>query len=257
MEELYLEKACKVNLNHSSAICENLANHTTIKIEIQKEVAGIQVVQNIVSERFFNVVGVCGQHFICIQAFNGALQSVPAIVVAFFAGPLSDRYARKPFILLSVGGYIILNAIFLINAFWFYELKVQLRHHHDHWSNHFFKSQAEFLLFECLQDITGGELLFVLGIQATIKMRGKLCVKLACIGIGGRYRWWGMANTKTVNSGCLHLHWIRRWLKNRGPHQTGVARSKTRLTFLSRLMVGSHSSPPTSSCILFLFFTLP
>ena len=28
------------------------------------------------------------------QAFNGALQSVPAIVVAFFAGPLSDQYAR-------------------------------------------------------------------------------------------------------------------------------------------------------------------
>ena len=53
-KELYLEKACKVNLNHSSGICDNLANHTTIKIEIQKEVAGIQVVQNIVSERFFN-----------------------------------------------------------------------------------------------------------------------------------------------------------------------------------------------------------
>ena len=43
-KELYLEKACKVNLNHSSGICDNLANHTTIKIEIQKEVAGIQVV---------------------------------------------------------------------------------------------------------------------------------------------------------------------------------------------------------------------
>jgi len=124
-QELYLEKACKVNLGHSSGICDNLANHTTIKIEVQKEVAGI-------------------------QAFNGALQSVPAIVVAFFAGPLSDRYARKPFILLSIAGYIILNAIFLINSYWFYELK------------------AEFLLFECLQDITGGELLFVLGVQALV-----------------------------------------------------------------------------------------
>ena len=74
------------------------------------------------------MVEVCDQQptqsFLCFQAFNGALQSVPAIVVAFFAGPLSDRYARKPFILLSVAGYIILNAIFLINAYWFYELKV-------------------------------------------------------------------------------------------------------------------------------------
>ena len=46
-KELYLEKACKVNLNHSTGICDNLANHTTIKIEVQKEVAGIQVIQNI------------------------------------------------------------------------------------------------------------------------------------------------------------------------------------------------------------------
>ena len=44
-KELYLEKTCKVNLNHSSGICDNLANHTTIKIEVQKEVAGIQVIQ--------------------------------------------------------------------------------------------------------------------------------------------------------------------------------------------------------------------
>ena len=57
-KELYLEKACKVNLNHSSGICDNLANHTTIKIEIQKEVAGIQVVKNIATERFFNGGGI-------------------------------------------------------------------------------------------------------------------------------------------------------------------------------------------------------
>ena len=44
-KELYLEKTCKVNLNHSSGICDNLANHSTIKIDVQKEVAGIQVIQ--------------------------------------------------------------------------------------------------------------------------------------------------------------------------------------------------------------------
>ena len=42
-QELYIEKACKVNLDLSSGICDNLANHTDIKIEVQKEVAGIQV----------------------------------------------------------------------------------------------------------------------------------------------------------------------------------------------------------------------
>ena len=68
---------------------------------------------------------------------------MPAIVVAFFAGPLSDRYSRKPFVLLSIGGYVVLNAIFLINAYWFYELKVQVRQHKNS-----MKFQAEFLLFE-------------------------------------------------------------------------------------------------------------
>ena len=42
-QELYIEKACKVNLDLSAGICDNLANHTDIKIEVQKEVAGIQV----------------------------------------------------------------------------------------------------------------------------------------------------------------------------------------------------------------------
>ena len=70
---------------------------------------------------------------------------------------------RKPFILLSIGGYVLLNVIFLVNSYWFYELKVQLLY-----PGHIRRQsivQAEFLLFECLQDITGGELLFVLGMQ--------------------------------------------------------------------------------------------
>ena len=60
------------------------------------------------------------------QAFNGALQSIPAIIVAFFAGPLSDKFSRKPFIIFSLIGYIILNTVFLVNSYWFYELKVVL-----------------------------------------------------------------------------------------------------------------------------------
>ena len=58
------------------------------------------------------------------QGYNGALQSLPSVFIAFFAGPLSDSCARKPFIALSLGGYILLSAIFLVNSIWFYELKV-------------------------------------------------------------------------------------------------------------------------------------
>ena len=63
-----------------------------------------------------------------MQGINGALQSFPTIPVAFLAGPLSDKFSRKPLILFSLGGYVLLNVIYMINAYWFYELKVILEY---------------------------------------------------------------------------------------------------------------------------------
>ena len=60
-------------------------------------------------------------------------------------------FYRKPFILLSIGGYVLLNVIFLVNSYWFYELKVQLLYPGQIRRQSIV--QAEFLLFECLQDI--------------------------------------------------------------------------------------------------------
>ena len=42
-QELYLMKACKVNLNFTEALCENINNHTDIQIMTQKYVSEIQV----------------------------------------------------------------------------------------------------------------------------------------------------------------------------------------------------------------------
>merc|ERR1712212_809128 len=122
-QQLYIEKACKVNLGHNTSVCDNLGEFPEIQMKSQKLIAAV-------------------------QGLNGALQSLPTIVVAFFAGPISDRFSRKPLILMSLGGYLLLNLIYAVNAFWFYELKM------------------EYLLFECLQDITGGDLVFLLGINA-------------------------------------------------------------------------------------------
>eukprot|EP00092_Neocalanus_flemingeri_P036288 GFUD01039510.1.p1 GENE.GFUD01039510.1~~GFUD01039510.1.p1 ORF type:complete len:539 (-),score=81.11 GFUD01039510.1:778-2394(-) len=118
-EGLYLDKACKVNLNYTEEICDNIHNHT----EVQKET------QKFVSE---------------LQAYNGILQSAPAIIFTLFAGPLSDTYGRKPLIICALFGWFLHNIVFLVNSIWFYELKV------------------EYLLFECLQDFTGGAICFYL-----------------------------------------------------------------------------------------------
>ena len=42
-EELYLRKACSVNLNHSMEICENIYNYQEVQIKTQELVSGVQV----------------------------------------------------------------------------------------------------------------------------------------------------------------------------------------------------------------------
>ena len=101
VQALYMDKACQVNLVYPQEICQNVNNHTQIHQETQK----------LVSE---------------VQAYNGMLQSAPAIIFTLFAGPLSDTYGRKFLIIFALFGYFILNIVFLINSFWFYELPVSI-----------------------------------------------------------------------------------------------------------------------------------
>ena len=42
-EELYLKKACNVNLNHSMEVCDNIFDHKAAQIETQKLVSTVQV----------------------------------------------------------------------------------------------------------------------------------------------------------------------------------------------------------------------
>ncbi len=68
-----------------------------------------------------------------VKAYSQMLQAVPGVLFTLMAGPLSDRYGRRPLLIISLAGYSLLQLIFLINAFWFTELTV------------------EYLLLECLQ----------------------------------------------------------------------------------------------------------
>jgi len=70
-----------------------------------------------------------------VKAYSSILQAVPGVLFTVVAGPLSDRYGRRPLLIISLVGYAILPIIFLINSIWMEELAV------------------EYLLLECLQVI--------------------------------------------------------------------------------------------------------
>lgn len=75
---------------------------------------------------------------------------MPAILAGIAAGPAADQWGRKPVLLLALTGYLVLSLVLLANSVWFRQLRV------------------EFLLLECLQDLTGGEVMFGIGLSSLL-----------------------------------------------------------------------------------------
>ena len=102
-----VNQVCRVNFALGEDICNNIQNHTNEQIKVQKYVSAL-------------------------QSYNGVLQALPAVVYSLFAGPWSDKYGRKMLLICSSFGYVLNNLVYIINVYFFYELK------------------AEFLLFEVI-----------------------------------------------------------------------------------------------------------
>ena len=106
--QLYVDKMCRVNLvmeglidlNTSKSTCDNIYNNKDLQIKNQERVT-------------------------VLQTTSRCIQSIPPLIYALFAGPWCDRNGRKPLILISLFGYILCQAVFLINTIWYHELKAE------------------------------------------------------------------------------------------------------------------------------------
>ena len=128
-QSLYIAKVCEVNLGYNKTICDNITFHKEEQAFVQKYTSELQAYNGILQvELQKNPQQIyIKMYMICV------FQAIPSVFFALFAGPWSDTHGRRLLIICSSVGFIINNSVFIINTYWFYELK------------------AEYLLFECLQ----------------------------------------------------------------------------------------------------------
>ncbi|KAG6464647.1 hypothetical protein O3G_MSEX014648 [Manduca sexta] len=107
VQNLNLEKACRVNLGYDDEVCSALnrrqtENYTMEEAEVQKLTASVQAWKNIVQTAF------------------------PCILV-LFVGSWSDKTGkRKACILLPIVGEVLCCTSFILNTYFFYELPLEV-----------------------------------------------------------------------------------------------------------------------------------
>ncbi|XP_053603020.1 probable peptidoglycan muropeptide transporter SLC46 [Plodia interpunctella] len=107
VQNLNLEKACRVNLGYSDEVCSALnqrqtENYTTEEAEVQKLTASVQAWKNIVQTAF------------------------PCILL-LFVGAWSDKTGkRKACILVPIVGEVLCCTSHILNTYFFYELPLEL-----------------------------------------------------------------------------------------------------------------------------------
>ncbi|XP_022129323.2 proton-coupled folate transporter [Pieris rapae] len=106
-QNLNLEKACLVNLNYSTEICEALKARKTENYEYyEKEV------QTLIAS---------------IQAWKNIIQTAFPVLIILFVGAWSDKTGkRKACILMPIFGEFLTCIGFIINTYFFYELPAEV-----------------------------------------------------------------------------------------------------------------------------------
>jgi PCFT/HCP family folate transporter-like MFS transporter 1/3 len=93
-QNLQIEKACRVNLNQTSIVCDNLEDPTNAEIqdEVQKMVANIKM-------------------------YGSFLSAIPAFICVSFLGPISDLVGRRRLLVLPFLGHVLIAGLLMLNVY--------------------------------------------------------------------------------------------------------------------------------------------
>ena len=94
LQNLMIEKACKVNLNQTASVCDNLQEPENVDIQndVQKLVTNINMYKNFCS-------------------------TIPAFLFVSFIGPMSDSLGRKTPMILPFLGHVVISGFLILNVY--------------------------------------------------------------------------------------------------------------------------------------------
>jgi len=89
---LYIQKACRVNLNYSSTVCDNIVHY-------EEEQNKVQVVVS------------------TLELYNTYLSSIPVIFTSMLLASWSDNNGRKPIMILPCIGGLLCQVVYILNVY--------------------------------------------------------------------------------------------------------------------------------------------
>ena len=107
---LLIEKVCRVDLSLGSEICDDISNHQSEQNMVQERVNDLNLYKVILTSVPWSV----GTFF---SFYKFHLFSC-SILISLVVGPYSDKYGRRPLLLIPLLGLIVSQIIYLVNVYY-------------------------------------------------------------------------------------------------------------------------------------------
>ncbi|KAL7026969.1 hypothetical protein ACKWTF_005251 [Chironomus riparius] len=134
MENLNLEKACRVNLSQSDEICRNMIDKSINGIDCAEIDLAAEIDANLINDTIYNLTrNVCiaeteSQKLLSfVFGLRSPISAVFPLIIVLFAGSWSDKKGiRKPLVLLPILGELIGALVLLLSSIFMNEIPMEV-----------------------------------------------------------------------------------------------------------------------------------